>query len=338
MLNTVAILSAIAFSCCYLLIPLAIKFSKDKSFVTKPAPGKLDSRSVPYLGGLVFFLVLVFLGMVYSKTGIFELDLSFFYRFLLSAAVIVGFGLYDDIREMNPREKLVGQFLGILILVGFGFKTQIIYFNAFGNAAITFFWIIFLVNAFNLLDILDGLAGGVSLINTFAFFLFSVLTDNHFVMLISVILFACLLAFLKYNLPPARIFMGDAGSQFIGFTQAVMAIALSFAPSGREIGLTIPLVMLALPLFDMLFVILVRIRQGRSIFLKSNDHFVFRMLRIGFSSKNILRIMIILAIVTNCCALVIFIGPNGIGIIAFLLVIGMMSFVGMRLSRLEINE
>ncbi|MBU1044819.1 MAG: undecaprenyl/decaprenyl-phosphate alpha-N-acetylglucosaminyl 1-phosphate transferase [Candidatus Omnitrophica bacterium] len=338
MYHVIGLLFIITFFSCYFLLPFFEKFAKDKKFITSPAPQKIDFRSIPYLGGIAMFSVFLILGCVFAQFSCFSLNLFHFYMFMLAAAIIVLFGFYDDIREMNPREKLMGQFLGALILIAFVMRTEIIYLNPFFNIILSFFWIILLVNAFNLLDILDGLAGGVSLITTFVFFVFSVLTNNHFVLLISTIQCAVLIAFLRYNLPPARIFMGDAGSQFLGFSQAVMAISLSFAQTGSEIGLVIPLVILALPLFDMLFVIFVRLRQGKSIFLKSNDHFVFRLIKVNFSKKSILRIMLVLAIITNCCALLIFLVSNIMGLFVFILVISIMCLVGVKLSRLEISE
>ncbi|MBU1087624.1 MAG: undecaprenyl/decaprenyl-phosphate alpha-N-acetylglucosaminyl 1-phosphate transferase [Candidatus Omnitrophica bacterium] len=334
----IGLLFIIAFGSCYFLMPLFEKLAKHKNLVTNPAPQKIDSRSMPYLGGIAMFSVFLILGCGFYRFSGFSLNLFKFYMFMFSAGIIVLFGFFDDIREMNPWEKLIGQFLGTLILVGFVARTEIIYLSPLLNIILSFFWIILLVNAFNLLDILDGLAGSVSLITTFVFFVFSVLTNNHFVLLVSTIQCAVLIAFLKYNLPPARIFMGDAGSQFLGFSQAVMAISLSFAHTGSEIGLVIPIIILALPLFDMLFVIFVRLRQGKSIFLKSNDHFVFRLLKINISKQSILRIMIILSIVTNCCALLIYLVSNTMGLFVFLLVISGMCLVGIKLSRLEISD
>lgn len=338
MFSTVGLLFIITFCGCYFLLPILEKFAKNKGLVTGPAPQKIDARQVPYLGGIGMFSVFLILGSSFVNFSCFSIDLFKFYMFMLSAAVIVLFGFYDDIKEMNPKEKLAGQFFGSILLVGFVMRTEIIYINTFSNVLLSFFWIIFLVNAFNLLDILDGLAGSVSLINSFIFFIFAILTNNHFVILISVMQCAVLIAFLRYNLPPARIFMGDAGSQFLGFTQAVMAISLSFAHTGREIGLVIPIVILALPLFDMFFVIIVRLSQRKSIFMKSNDHFVFRMLKIGISKHSILRLMIILAIITNCCALVIFLGSNALGVLIFFLVMSIMCLIGIKLSQLEISE
>ncbi len=327
-----------AFVLCLCLLPVLEKLGREKGFVTPQSPEKIDKRKVPYLGGVGMFLVFFAVCLIAYLMSPLIINPRQFYLFMLCAAIIVFFGFYDDVREMNPVQKLIGQSIGAVIFITFAMRTQIIYFNTFVNIILSLLWIVVMVNAFNLLDILDGLAGCISIINIFVFFLFGILTNNHFVLLIASCLFGVLFAFLRYNLPPARIFMGDAGSQFLGFAQAVLAISLSFAPMGREVGLVIPLVILAIPLFDLLFVIFMRLRQKKSIFLKSNDHFVFKMLQFGISSQTILRLMLIISVVTNSCALIIFLVSNSFGAIVFLLVIGVLILFGARLSRLEISQ
>lgn len=332
-----AVLSS-AFVLCLWLLPVLEKLAEKKGLVTHQSPGKIDKRKVPYIGGPGMFLVF----FTVCLSAYFMVPLAINYRqfclFMFCSAIIVFFGFYDDVKELKPAQKLIGQSIGAVIFITFAMRTQIIYFSAFVNITLSLFWIVVMVNAFNLLDILDGLAGGISIINIFVFFLFGIFTNNHFVLLIASCLFGVLFAFLRYNLPPARIFMGDAGSQFLGFAQAVMAISLSFAPTGREVGLVIPLVILAIPLFDLLFVIFMRFRQKKSIFLKSNDHFVFKMLQFGISSRTILRLMIIISVLTNSCALIIFLVSNIFGAIIFLSVIGALILFGARLSRLEISQ
>ncbi len=327
-----------AFVLCLWLLPILEKLGRRKGLVTPQSPEKIDKRKVPYIGGPVMFLVFFAVCLSAYLMAPLAIDQRQFYLFMFCAAIIVIFGFYDDVKELKPAQKLIGQSMGAVIFITFAMRTQIIYFSTFGNIALSLFWIVVMVNAFNLLDILDGLAGGISIINIFVFFLFGLFTNNHFVLLIASCLFGVLFAFLRYNLPPARIFMGDAGSQFLGFAQAVMAVSLSFAPMGREVGLVIPLVILAIPLFDLLFVVFMRFRQKKSIFLKSNDHFVFKMLQFGISSRTILRLMIIITVLTNSCALIIFLVSNFFGAIIFLLVISALILFGARLSRLEISQ
>lgn len=326
-----------AFTVCFCLLPVLEKLAQQNGLLTHQYPGKIDKRRVPYIGGIGMFAV--FLLVCFFSVRIFPLSINkgHIFIYLFCAGLIVFFGFYDDLKELKPVEKLVGQSIAAFIFVIFAMRTQIIYFNDFFNIVLSLFWIVLLANAFNLLDILDGLAGALSIINIFTFFLFAILTNNHFVLICSACLLGVLFAFLRYNLPPARIFMGDAGSQFLGFSQAVMAISLSLAPKGREIGLLIPLVILAIPLFDFLFVILMRMKQGKSIFLKSNDHFVFKMLEFGVAPQTIIRLMIILSVITNSCAFTVYLVSNAIGSIVFMLVLTALIAFGIKLSRMEIS-
>ncbi|MFH1094271.1 MAG: MraY family glycosyltransferase [Candidatus Omnitrophota bacterium] len=327
-----------AFVLCLWLLPVLEKLAKKKGLITHESPEKIDKRKIPYIGGAGMFMVFFAVCLGAYLTASLAINPRQLYLFLLVSAIIFFFGFYDDVKELKPTQKLIGQSIGAVIFITFAMKTQIIYFNSFVNIVLSVFWIVVMINAFNLLDILDGLAGSISIINIFVFFLFGIFTNNNFVILIAACLCGVLFAFLRYNLPPARIFMGDAGSQFLGFAQAMMAISLSFAPSGREVGLVIPLVILAIPLFDLLFVMFMRFRQKKSIFLKSNDHFVFKMLQFGISRQTILRIMIIMSALTNSCALIIFLVSNIFGAIIFCLVISVLVLFGVRLSRLEISQ
>ncbi len=327
-----------AFLFCYLLIPVFEKFAKNRRFVTGHSPQRIDPRRIPYFGGPAMFLVFFATSIAGSFIFSSSIDKNKFFLFFLSALIIMFFGLYDDIKELTPAKKLIAQCIGAVFLIMFVMRTQIIYLGGAVNIGISLLWIIALTNALNLLDILDGLAGGISLINIFSFLVYGILTENNFILLSAPALLGVLCAFLRYNLPPARIFMGDAGSQFLGFCQAVMAISLSFAPAGHEVGLVVPLVILSVPIFDMMFVILMRFWQKKSIFLKSNDHFVFRMLRMGISGKAILKIMLGISLFTNLCAILIFKVSNLIGIMVFIFLLGLLFLFGFKLSRLEMEQ
>jgi len=336
--KAVPVALASAFLLCYGLFPFFERVARKKGFVTNQISQKADKRQVPYVGGTGIFIGFSVVSLIVYNVFKLPINSRYLSLFLFASFLVYLFGLYDDFKELRPAQKLIGQCIAAIVLVGFLMRTQIIYINGVSNVIVSLFWVVFMANAFNLLDIIDGLAGSISLINIFVFFLFAVFTGNHFVVLITVCLLGSLIAFLRYNLPPAKIFMGDSGSQFLGFSQAAIAIALSFARDGREVSLVIPLVILAIPIFDLLFVVFMRMRQGKSIFLKSNDHFVFKMLQFGISKDMILKIMIMLSIITNSCALIIFLVSNIAGTVVFILVITMLFAFGIKLSRLGLNQ
>ncbi|MBU4305298.1 MAG: undecaprenyl/decaprenyl-phosphate alpha-N-acetylglucosaminyl 1-phosphate transferase [Candidatus Omnitrophica bacterium] len=327
-----------SFFLCYLLIPVFERIALKMGFVTTPAPGKIDRRKIPYCGGVAVFLSFLLIGSCILNFPLFYIRGNVFLPFLSTAAVIVFFGAYDDAKELSPLRKLAAQICGAVLIVLLSAKTQIMYIPDIMNCAISVLWIVVVINAFNLLDIIDGLAGSIALINCITFFIFAFLTGNYFVMAVSLMLSGFLTAFLRYNLPPARVFMGDAGSQFLGFSLAVLAIHLSFASYGHEVGLLIPVVILVVPLFDLLFVVFMRRRQKKSIFLKSNDHFVFRMLQSGISNRKIIMAMSSVSLVASSCAFFIYRGSNEFGITIFILLIFSLLVYGNKLSRLEVNK
>ena len=327
-----------AFLFSYLSIPFFERFARKKGFVTTTNPDKIDKRSVPYLGGLAIYLStlavsfaghLVFPGMISA---------SVFYPFIFSASLIAFFGFLDDVYELGPFKKLTGQFIGAAVFVFFSLKTEIIFLNEPLNVILSLAWIIMMINAINLLDIMDGLAGSISFLNIFSLLVLAIITRNYFAMVIAAPVLGALFAFLRFNFPPARIFMGDTGSQFLGFLQGALAIAMSYSTTGREAGLFIPMIIFSVPLFDMGFVVYMRLRQKKSIFLKSNDHFVFRMLKLGVPVQKILKMMILISVFTNCCAFLISRVSNTIGLIIFLPVIAMLFFIGIKLSQLDLSK
>ena len=334
----ITILFMVAFLLSYSLIPVFERNAVKRGYVTVCSPQKVDCRSLPYTGGLAMFLVFFLLSIGFSLLFPQYMLLDSIIYFLISTGVIVFFGAYDDLKEFSPWYKLLGQGIGAVLVTLFFVRTEIVFFPLWVNLGLSIFWIVLVINAFNLLDILDGLAGSVALINIVAFLCFGLYTGNNFVIVSSVVLLGGLTAFLRYNWPPARIFMGDAGSQFLGFVQAVMAISLSFSGPGHEVGIIIPLVILAVPLLDFFFVVMMRFIYKKPVFLKSNDHYVFRMLKYGVSNVNIVRIMGIFALISSGCAFIIYRVSNIVGILIFCVLIGMFFLIGIKLSRLEMDE
>ncbi|RKY36782.1 MAG: hypothetical protein DRP78_02805 [Candidatus Omnitrophota bacterium] len=339
MLIKLIILFVCSLAVTYFFMPFSILFAQNKGLVTIPSQEKIDQRKISYLGGAVICCVFLTFSVLARFFDLFYLGFSStkFFIFIFCAAIIAGFGLYDDLKECGPFVKLAQQIFGALILSLFVLQTEISWLNNSFNVLLSVLCIVILINAFNLLDIVDGLAGGISLINMISFFILGILTGNYFVVLLTVILSAVLLAFLYYNLPPAKIIMGDTGSQFLGFIQVVIALSLCFSHSARQVSIIVPLLVLSLPLFDLLFVVLMRMQQKKSIFLKSNDHFVLRMLKTGICTGDILKLMFTISICTNFSALLAYYFSNISGIIIFFVPILAFLLFSVKLSKLEVD-
>lgn len=248
--------------------------------------GLLNLRGVSPLGGLSmglsFTTVCLLTSFAYGRAlpGAIHIIIASFFMLI--------FGVIDDLRELSIAAKFLMQIIATCLLVYFGIRTRIVYIGTVANIIITFIWVIGITNAFNHLDIMDGLAAGTSAMISLTFFSVSFLNKDVNNAILSLVLFAVCLSYFLYNFPPAKIYMGNAGSHFLGFVFAAVAIAISYAPPERKIALASPLLILGLPIFDTIFLILVRVRKGRLPFRKSNDHLALRLLEMGYSKQKAL--------------------------------------------------
>lgn len=235
--------------------------------------------------GLAFFCA-VFLGE-YVFSGL----PREFQGILLASLIMLVFGLLDDVRELSVRIKFLVQIISASILLIFGVRTRIVYIGYFANLIITLIWIIGITNAFNLLDIGDGLAGGAVFIISIAYFVIAFSGGDVSTMIFSLALAGASLGFLIFNYPPAKVYMGNTGSHFLGLCLAACALVIKYATMERKIALLSPLLILGLPIFDTAFVILVRLARGKNPFNKSKDHLYYRFLKSGYSAKKALLVM-----------------------------------------------
>lgn len=233
-----------------------------------------------------------------------------------AGAVILVVGLIDDfVWELSPAQKLVGQCLAWLLLLRGGIMTQIVLLPWWLNLLLSLLWTLAIVNAFNLLDVVDGLAVGIGLIAGGTFLVVSLMT--HQLALAGLLAGLCgsLTGVLVFNFPRATLFLGDSGSLLLGLLLAAFAVAISYAPLGREVALLTPLVVLGLPIYDLAFVTIVRARNGRSVIKKSPDHFVFRLIRQGRSPTKAVLVVFGLCLAFSLAAVVISQASNLVGLI-----------------------
>ena len=276
------IIAIVAFVIC-LTIPALLK---------KPlAKNKLSTaKEKPMLLGLSVYaaIAIVVLGALHY----YNLDSQYIVGILAGSLFILLLGIIDDICKLSVKAKLSGQILVAVITVLLGIKTSIIFFPGWINMLITVLWIILLVNAFNLLDIMDGLCIGISLIIAVVFLSLSIITGAVSAKILFCGLSGALLAATIYNLPPARLYLGDSGSMLLGYIFACSALNISYAPNFNQwFLLFIPILIVALPLCDLVFTIFMRIRRGLPIMQKSDDHLVLVMKEAGVSRVKILIFM-----------------------------------------------
>lgn len=273
----------------------AIKFN----IVDRP-DGRLKNQSepIPYLGGLAIYIS-------------FLLSLAITFNFsnevlglLLSGTIIVLLGLIDDFGVLSPKVKFLGQIIATLVLIKSGIKIDIMFFPEWFDVLLTFFWIIGITNAFNIIDVMDGLSAGIAAIATFILFIVALINGNPLIAVFTIALTGSLIGFLKYNFHPARIYMGDTGSMFIGFMISALAMIGKYTLFNK-IGILVPLVILGIPVFDTLFVMYIRYRRGLSMFKGSNDHFALRLRRWRLSVRQTVLLSYLTGAILGLCALLI---------------------------------
>jgi len=317
MLNKSVVIFLLSIGINLLLIRFLIRFAWKYNFVEthKNFFGKIVT--VPSLGGLGIYLtcfILVFLNPSLFLSRVFQ-------GILIGATLTILVGFLDDRLDLSPLIKIISQFVIALVLIWFGIKTEIVYLSPFLNLVITVLWIVGITNALNLLDIMDSLCGGLSFIIALAFFTLALIGGNFLVAVLAISLAGSLLAFLKYNFPPAKIFLGNSGSLFLGFIFSVLAIVLKYAPTGKHTALLTPVIVLALPFYDTFFVMLMRLIRRKPVFLKTKDHLAMRFLVKGYSEKETLLRMFMLSIGLSIGAILISVSSDLIGLIILGLVI-----------------
>ena len=257
---------------------------------------RMHHHAIPRMGGLAIFLGFVISLLVfYGSRMTAEL-----WGVLLGALVLIILGIFDDKYALNPWIKLVIQFFAALIPTLFGVQFDRIM-NIFGGPnvyidfgwfayPITVVWIMGLINAVNWIDGLDGLAAGISCISALSMFLVSLIIGDPLVAGVLLVLAGSCMGFLPYNMNPAKIFMGDTGSMFLGYMLAVMSI-LGMFKFYAIVSFAVPFLVVGLPLFDSVFTIIRRLFNGKSPFYADRGHIHHRLIDLGLNTKQAVMIL-----------------------------------------------
>jgi UDP-GlcNAc:undecaprenyl-phosphate GlcNAc-1-phosphate transferase len=343
-----------------IFVPLAKKLAIRWNIHDQPGERKIHHTPKPYLGGvaiylsflivlitnLIFFLVLKDQANVQSFLPILQGQYSLLVKvwpqlaaILVGASIIVIVGVIDDINAtlISPKLKLVFQTIAAVIAV-------------YAGVAITFFpydwmdwlfsimWIVLITNSFNLLDNMDGLSSGVAAISAFIFVSVSVYQGQIFMALILSVFIGSILGFLKYNYHPSSIFMGDAGSLFLGYMLATLTIATSYVTpeSSSLLPALMPVVILSIPLFDTISVIIIRVKEHRPIYVGDKRHLSHRLVDMGFSPRSAVNTIYLLTFTIGLAAFLLPYLSIRLSILVFaqviiiLIIISILMFVGKR--------
>jgi len=294
----------------------------------------LISQGIPLVGGISMGLSFVFACLI---SALLFIGLSQEAKGIIAASLaMLVFGAIDDLRELSVLAKIVVQLIATTILVFFGVKTQIAYIGNLANIAITFIWVLGISNAFNHLDVIDGLTATVALMVSLSFLVISVLNGDMESAILTLALSGAILSFLIYNFPPAKVYMGNAGSHFLGFILAAIALSISYAPLERRVALLSPLIIMGLPIFDTAFLILMRLKKKNLPFKKSDDHLALRFLAVGYSRKKALLAMSGICLLFSLCGISISQVANLFGIAVIILLIFVVLAITKKMGRVSI--
>ncbi len=264
------------------------------------APHKVHARTMPLAGGFVLLLTTFVVGPILGITAPGEIR-----AFLFPSLVVFTFGVWDDVRGLSAGWKILGQ-----ALAGFWLIQNGVYVRLFAaewqwiNLAITLVWVVGISNAFNFVDSMDGLTTGLAGLAA-AFFMLVTFDAGQVVLsaFATLLLGACIGTYF-YNAAPARMFMGDAGAQWLGFCLA--AVAISYTPQGflRSQSWFVPILLVGVPIFDTALIVFSRLRRRAPWYLASFDHTYHRLVKLGVSPGRAVLAMHVTALLLGCLAFV----------------------------------
>ncbi|HLF91358.1 MAG TPA: hypothetical protein VI451_20610 [Anaerolineales bacterium] len=288
------LLFGISLAISFILVPIVRWLSFRLGRVAQPRLDRWHQKPTPLLGGVGIFLA--FLGTLSLAYTVIMPDTPIRWALLAGSVVMFLVGIYDDLRPLTPHVKMAGQILAAGIVVFSGYRTGF-FRSELLNILLTMVWLVGITNAINLLDNMDGLAGGISFITAcfLCFFFWRVPGQEDFLIL-SLALAGAVLGFLIFNFPPASIFMGDSGSLFLGFTLAALAIARKPQASNVFTVMSVPTLIFLLPILDTTFVTFTRLLRGQSPAKGGRDHTSHRLVAFGLSERQTVFILYALAV------------------------------------------
>lgn len=302
------LLSFISFFIVSLITPVIRKFALKIKALDRQEDRKIHKKIVTNLGGIG-----IFIGFMFSSLFIFIINASMveylreYLMFLFASSIVFLLGIYDDLKGADVKIKLIGEILAALILIRAGIVIHKIY--LFGHLIdlpyflaliITIGWFVVITNSINLIDGIDGLAAGIVFISSLGLFFILGKHSAFWGVLLLPLGFAHL-AFLRYNFPPAKVFMGDCGALTSGFILAGISLLLNYKRY-LLINLAVPVILLFVPLLDTFLAIIRRLVKKKSVFKADKEHIHHFLLKKGLSPRRILFCLYSLTLVLSLLA------------------------------------
>lgn len=296
-----------------ILTPITIKLAYKVGAVDIPKDARrVHSKTMPRMGGLAFILGF-FVSIIYMLLTGGIADTTNLFGFFIGLAIIASVGFLDDVYQLKAWQKLIAQMIAAIVVIASGLRIcyiNIPFLTLYGlndilSIIITFGWIIGVTNALNLIDGLDGLATGVSAISTLSLSVIFILNGSgDLPLLLTIALLGGLIGFLPYNFNPAKTFMGDVGSNSLGFILATVSM-IGMAKTYTFMAIILPVVILGLPIFDTLFAIFRRILHHKSIMEADRGHLHHRLIDAGLTQKQAVLVLYAVTAILGILAVVI---------------------------------
>ncbi|MCX8082389.1 MAG: undecaprenyl/decaprenyl-phosphate alpha-N-acetylglucosaminyl 1-phosphate transferase [bacterium] len=302
----------------FFLTPLAEIIARHFNIISIPSERSVHKIPMPLLGGLgIYFSILITIltGITAIRSGFFTSYLSEYIAgiqsvqgkllaILFGGGIVVAFGIVDDVKTLKAKQKLFLQICASIIIFAAGIRLSLT--NTIPSFFLTIFWLILMMNTFNLMDNMDGLSGGVAFISGLILFVFAVRMGQLFVATILAVFLGSIAGFLKHNFPPAKIFMGECGSAFLGYFLGTASILLTFYKYQEHqtfLPIFAPLVVFSILFFDTLSVIWIRRKRGIPVFQADRNHLSHRLVDLGMTNKQAVLFIYLLTLCTGMGAL-----------------------------------
>jgi UDP-GlcNAc:undecaprenyl-phosphate GlcNAc-1-phosphate transferase len=287
----------LAFAISVVATPAVMRLARRYGLVARPKADRWHSKPTALLGGVALYLAVTGSVLAFG-----DLDRELI-GVLIGGTLIFALGLIDDIFQIKPSTKFLGEILATCVVLYAGIGFDLIR-NPFLNLFLTILWVVGITNAFNLLDNMDGLSAGVAGISCLTTFVFSLIQGLPEISVLSLAVLGACLGFLIFNFNPARVFMGDCGSLFLGFTLACTTILGSWEQASNLFAiLAIPSLALGVPIFDTLLVTVSRLVSGRGVAVGGRDHTSHRLVGLGMSERKAVLSLYVLCAFLGCVAL-----------------------------------
>ncbi len=358
MWGNIAISFLLAFIVSFMVTPYSIKIAEKIGAIDIPKDDRrMRKKSIPKLGGLAvitgFAISLIYLISVMNIEGSINLfDENLYFKKLigvgLGVVIITITGVIDDTKTLKPLQKLFGQVLAAIVAVSFGIRISaedipFIQNTELANElsmVVTVIWIIGITNAINLIDGLDGLSSGIALISCISLLIIFALNYSPMIAILMITsLIGALVGFLPFNFSPAKTFIGDTGSNFLGYILSIVSI-LGVAKTYTAVVIALPMLVLGLPIFDVVWAIIRRVIKGKSIkaiFKADKGHLHHRLIARGFSQKQAVLVMYAMSAALGLFAIILL--ESGIWkALSFLLMVIAALFLGYRNFLTEKSE